>query len=400
MDSLLLLIPNLGAGGAQKVFREQVKFYRQHFEVTACVFNLEGSFETDRELNVISLDVPGGNNPVSKTWFFVQRILKLRKLKRKLNIKISISHLEGADYVNILSATGEKVICWIHGTKRFDENIEGGFGWLRKKILIPKLYRKADKLITVSEGIRMELIENFGLNKSQIQTIENGFDHAEISRLSNEAPDINLKEPGTVIVTHGRLARQKNLFALLDIFANLKKQQADTKLVIVGDGELRGQLISHAEELGLNVYSVWQNSSGSSSYDVYFTGHTKNPYALLVQADLYVMTSSWEGFPLALCEAMSCGIPVLSTDCFTGPREILAPGIDSEQPVQNPIETAFGILMPLAEPPFNAELWPSTIAEVLRNDQKRKVLASGGKKRALEFDHREIEKKWLMLVNE
>lgn len=403
MDNLLLLIPNLGAGGAQKVFRDQVRFYKQHFNVTACVFNLEGSFESDQELNLVTLDVPGGNNPISKAFFFLQRILVLRKLKKRLTIKVSISHLEGADYVNILSSIGEKVICWIHGTKRFDDNIEGATGWIRKKILIPKLYRRCDKLITVSEGIKRELVDDFQFPPSSIQTIVNGFDHEEISRLSSKTPDFNLKAlaiEGPVLITHGRLARQKNLSALLDIFFNLKKIRTTSKLIIVGDGELRDQLVSHAGSFGFNVFAAWNNSQPSSAYDVYFTGHTTNPNALLVQADLYLMTSSWEGFPLALCEAMSCGIPVLASDCFTGPREILAPGIKAEQPIESSIETEFGILMPLAEPPFNAELWPQTISRLLEDDQKKRALGSGGRKRALDFDQKEIQKKWLVLVNE
>lgn len=403
MDSLLLIIPNLGAGGAQKVFRDQVTFYKQHYTVTACVFNLDGSFESDRELKLVSLDVPGGNNPVSKALFFVRRVLTLRKLKKRLNVKISISHLEGADYVNILSSRGEKVICWIHGTKRFDDNIAGVTGWIRKNILIRKLYRRSNLLVAVSEGIKKELIDVFKLPSSFIQTIVNGFDHGEISRLSNESPDFSLRAlnlDGPILITHGRLARQKNLFALLDIFLTLKKKHTNARLVIVGDGELREQLVSYAESLKLNVYSVWKNSSASSAHDIYFTGYTTNPYALLVQADLYLMTSSWEGFPLALCEAMSCGVPVLSSDCFTGPREILAPGIRDEQPIRHPIETAFGMLMPLAEAPFNAELWPQTISRLLEDDLKRQALRAVGRKRSLEFDQKEIQKKWLALVHD
>src|SRR5688572_15352067 len=149
-SKILIIIPNLGRGGAQQVFRDQLQFYSEKHDTLGCVFNWDDTFTDDRHSNIVSLDIPGGKNWPAKIFQFFKRVLALRKIKKQYNIEFSISHLEGADHVNLLSKKKEKVICWIHGTKAFDENIEGILGIIRKKILIPLTYRLSDKIITVS----------------------------------------------------------------------------------------------------------------------------------------------------------------------------------------------------------------------------------------------------------
>src|SRR5260221_1784610 len=100
---ILIIITNLCRGGAQREFRQQLKYLSDSFEAIGCVFNWDGAFEEDKAANVVSLNVEGGVTWVDKTYHFVQRIIRLRELKRKNGIDISISHLEGADYVNLLS---------------------------------------------------------------------------------------------------------------------------------------------------------------------------------------------------------------------------------------------------------------------------------------------------------
>src|SRR5688572_32361440 len=137
VTKILLIIPNLGRGGAQQVFRDQLQFYSQYYETKGCVFNFDDSFNDDKTPNIISLNVPAGSNFFSKLVCFCKRIIALRKLKKLYAFDFCISHLEGADYVNLLSRRKEKVICWIHGSRIFDENIEGVLGVIRKKIMIP-----------------------------------------------------------------------------------------------------------------------------------------------------------------------------------------------------------------------------------------------------------------------
>jgi hypothetical protein len=122
---ILVIIPNLGRGGAQQIFRQQLHYLPGDFQVTGCVFNWDGAFQEEHQENIISLNVPAGTNIFFKVYYFFLRVIRLRRLKRRLKVNVAISHLEGADYVNILSSANDKTVGWIHGTKEFDKNING-----------------------------------------------------------------------------------------------------------------------------------------------------------------------------------------------------------------------------------------------------------------------------------
>lgn len=347
---VLLIIPNLGRGGAQKVFHQQLRYLSESFEVTGCVFNMDGAFPEDHSDRIISLNVPEGKTYFKKGWYFILRVIRLRRIKRRNQINVSISHLEGADYVNVLSRVNDKVVCWIHGSKKHDKNISGWLGALRMKILIPLLYRRADKLVSVSKGISTELSGLIAGIEGITQTIYNGFDLNKIVKISNETMDsefISLFQ-NQCLITHCRLSRQKNLAAMILIFSQLSIR-GKIKLIILGDGELREELLDYSEKLGLHCWNCWSNDKMNTTYEIYFLGEHLNPFKFLKRSTLYLMTSGWEGFPLALCEAMVCGLPVMTSDCFTGPREIIAPEMASAQPVSIPHITQYGLLMPLPD---------------------------------------------------
>jgi len=395
MKTVLMVIPNLGTGGAQNVFLDQYRFYSKHFKTIGVVFNWDGALPEDKELGIISLDVTGGGNWFTKSNNFVKRIRKLRAIKKANNVTHSISHLEGADYVNILSGKNEKIFCCIQGTKKFDGEIRGVLGWVRKNLMMPFLYKRCN-IVAVSEGIRAEMINNFGLKPKQIVTIFNGVDLEAIARKKNEPSQLP-SEP--ILITHCRLAPQKNLTQLIRIFA-LLKQIRPIRLVIVGDGELRDELISQSASANLSVYSTWRNDVMNDSYDIYFVGRQSNPYSMLSRATVYAMTSAWEGFPLSLGEALACALPSLATDCFTGPREILAPGFAGPQPIEQPLPTDFGILMPLADTQQHIELWAQTLAQLFDDAAARKQYSTTALHRMFDLDHKEISKKWLELIDD
>ncbi len=400
--NILIIIPNLGRGGAQQVFRDQLQFFSSDFNVIGCVFNWDDTFSDDRQANILSLEIPAGKNWFTKIIRFLQRVSSVRKIKKKYHIDFAISHLEGADYVNILSKRKEKVVCWLHGSKAFDENIDGALGRLRKKILIPITYRFSDQIITVSDGIREELINIFGIPTHKLLTIYNGFDLNTIFAKAVQylsPPYEDLFNNHEILITHCRLSRQKNLFALIDIFISTQSQ-CQLKLMILGDGELREEILQYCGSYNLRIYSFWKKDLPfHSDYDIYFMGYERNPYPFLNRAALYIMTSSWEGFPLSLCEAMASGVPVMSSDCYTGPREIIAPGLDSKQPVLQPIVAPYGVLMPLATKE-KIMVWADTLCTILKDTPLRRQLKEKGKDRVLAFDRKKIRAQWLNLIEE
>jgi glycosyltransferase involved in cell wall biosynthesis len=356
--NVLLLIPNLGKGGAQRVFHQHRQFFSQDFNVISCVFNFSGAFPEETKENILSLEVPAGRNIIEKISCFVRRVRRLKKIKREHNIDVTISHLEGADYVNVLSKRKDKLILWIHGTKIHDKEIKGAVGWVRKKIMLPWLYRRADKIVCVSSGIESELKSLIPSASQKILTVRNGIDVKNVQAKSMEPLPHEWQSlmSDFVIVTHCRFAPQKNLKALIRLVSKLNDLD-HVRFVLIGDGQQREELIELNTKLNGKIF---------------FPGQQKNPFPWLRHSSLYILTSLWEGFPLSLCEAIVCGLPVIAADCPTGPKEIL----DS---------VPAGVLMPLIyeDSPSSIDAWAAALRNII-NDSN--TLAAY-RKRAAEGAH-------------
>jgi glycosyltransferase involved in cell wall biosynthesis len=392
---ILLLIPNFGFGGAQRVFSDHSKLFSEEYTVEECVFNENFSNTYKTENLVHNLNVEAGKSFFDKAHSFYQRVSRLKEIKRKQHYDVSISHLEGADYVNVLSRQSEKTILVIHGSKVADENITGILGWLRKKILLPLLYKKADTIVTVSDGIKKELEEEFHLPPSKIFSIPNYFDINQIVKLSKEDTDLSvlsLKKENQLILYSGRFAKQKNLLPLFKIFKNLQDSSPKVKLLLLGDGELKQELYNECKRLNLSYFN--NENPFNENYDVYFLGYKSNPFPYIRACDIFIMTSKWEGFPMALCEAMAIGTCVVASDCPTGPRQILW-GSHNEFKTTNT-----GVLLPIptADNKENLSLWATKLNELLKDDSLREIYKVNAYKRSLDFEREKVIIQWKSLI--
>ncbi len=402
-----MVIPNLGLGGAQRVFHDHSVELAKHYAVTEAVFNLEGGDLYPSGNPVVSLDVQGGGGLLAKMQNFRRRISGLRQLRERLQTAVVISHLEGADYVNLLSGGPGKTILCVHGSKLHDANIRGPVGWLRKNVLIPRLYNRADKIVTVSRDINPELIEGFGVKPEKLITINNFFEVAQIEKKGRDplsAAEQAIYDSAPVLVTSGRLAVQKNQAPLLDAFAALLKRRP-AKLVFVGDGELRDELTLHAQQLGLRVYEAWdQHATLTPEYDVYFLGLQQNPFKYIRPAALFVFPSAWEGFPMALGEAMICAVPVVTTDCPTGPREMLAPSTTAPNiPIRVAERAEFGMLMPMlnqhASLVDDLQVWTETLDQLLGDPAMLEHLGQLAAQRMQDFTREKVFGQWVTVID-
>lgn len=227
------------------------------------------------------------------------------------------------------------------------------------KMLIRHLYRKSDYNIAVSEGAKSDLSKYCGLPKNKIITIYNAVDTDKVRRESNEKLENDLEEilrdrNTKKIVTSGRLTEQKNHELLIRAYKKIK-DRSNTKLLIVGQGEKKAELQALANRLGIGD-------------EVLFLGWRKNPFNIIAQCDLFVLSSNWEGLPLVIIEAMSLGTPVISTDCPSGPREILEDG-------------KYGILVK----PKDENKLADAITELISDNELRSKLGELSKLRANDF---------------
>jgi glycosyltransferase involved in cell wall biosynthesis len=407
---ILLLIPNFGSGGAQRVFSQHTDFLNKKYRVVQGVFNLKAVnlYSTNTDIPVVTLEVPAGKNILQKIYFFFLRLVRLSRYKKEIQPDITISHLEGADLINVLTGRKEHKIIVLHGSKRADVKYKGIYHFFRHNVLNPLVLKRASHIVSVSEGIRQEVMTLYRANPKKISVIYNFFDIERVQKCSEgdltDKRFNEIYERYDVLINCARLDIQKNQKGLLDVYSKIRQARKDSKLFLLGDGSDRDTLVEYARELGLKVYLHWDNEMLlTEQYDVYFIGNVENPFPFIKKSKLFLLTSGWEGFPLALGEAMICGTPVVSTECPTGPRELLAPDTALTYTLRVAEYASYGVLMPLLdrgqrEYQTSCEVWKETVLSLLNDSVLRAQYSAQGLLRMQDFSREKIIEKWFGLI--
>ncbi len=309
MKKLLLIVPSLHQGGLEKVCAATARLLQPYFDVQIAIFDSRSIAYDIKGIPVVDLRLPSRPGVIAKVINVLRRGMRLRKLKKKEQIDIAYSFGPTANLANI--ASGGRAKMWL-GIRSYMD--------MGNPKQIRLFCRCADMVVCCSETICREVQEQYRCGKAV--TLQNPFDIKEVKMLSGrEEAELPWKE-GRILISMGREDSVKGFWHLLKSFALVHEKLSDTRLMIIGKGEFEPYK-ELAEKLGVNE-------------DIFFTGLKKNPYPYLKKGTLYVLTSYYEGFPNAMVEAMSMGLPVIATDCKTGPREIL--------------EDRYGILIPNMEP--------------------------------------------------
>lgn len=206
-------------------------------------------------------------------------------------------------------------------------------------LLIPLIYPYADQIVAVSSGTADSLSRFGRLQRKNIRVVFNPAFDEEILAQAAESLDHPWCDPKyRMIVAAGRLVPQKDFSTLIRSFAHLNRQHADTRLIILGEGDERTRLQTLIDELGQHE-------------NVSLPGSDTNPYRWFKRSRVFVLSSLWEGFGNVLVEALACGCTVVSTDCPSGPSEILGEGRWGELvPIGDAKALAAAIELALANP--------------------------------------------------
>jgi len=368
-----ILVNDLDSGGAERVVSILLTMLNSKYDITLFMMHNIIFYDIPKDTKIVII----GNSKLSDSG--ITKLLKLpylayRYKKLNKNLSDSISFLSRSNYINILAKLfGMRGRVVVYERAMPSLQYAKGFQGKINTILIKILYPKANLVIANSKGNAIDLEKNFGIK--DVKVIYNLFDIDKIRELSKE--EAKLKD-GFNFITIGRLDEGKNHKLLIQAM-----QSVDANLYIIGDGVLRDELNQLIIDLNL-------------SDRVFLLGKQKNPYKYLSKANCFVFSSNREGFPNVLVEALACELVVISTDCKSGPREILAPDTDVEFQLHSRIELVqFGILTPInkLESMIEAMSLIKNSSKLL-DSYKRKSL-----QRAIEFDKNRIIDKYINIFS-
>ena len=310
MARIAFFLPSLTSGGAESVTVTLADEIARSHSVDLLVASHTGELAQSIPKSVNLLDLN-----TRKVSLAVPKIALYLRKHRPACIMFSLI------YANILGVIATKLACSstrivlreaVHPSQYLGRR-RGLMVRIIKSLLRPS-YRRSDHIIAVSQGVATDLIENFGLPPSMITVIYNPTVTPSLHSMAREQIDggwvANPNEK--VVLAAGRLVQDKDYPTLIRAF-HLVQQKLDCKLVILGDGQLLGKLADQVKQLGL-------------ADKVCFAGFQPNPFKHMARADVFVLSSTNEGLPNVLIQAMACGTTVVSTDCESGPREILECG--------------------------------------------------------------------------
>lgn len=359
---VLFVTTVLGGGGAEKhLLRVANHLDRERFRVSLALVKPEGEFEPALAPDVEKFYL----NPKREGSTTVRALQSVGPLRRLMDAERPDLVFSVIDLVNLLSlyaARGAeprpKVVLGVQTPPSIAYD-----SWhpVSKLILnlMPRMYPSADAVVALSKGVAEDLAALVPRTRERVAVIHNAGVEHDVRALARESLPADERPDGPLVVACGRLKPLKGFAHLIDALAEVRKS-FPAHLWIVGEGEQRAELERKVERLGLKSC-------------VRLLGFKENPYKYMAAADVFVLSSLFEGFGNVIVEAMACGAPVVATDCPYGPREIIRDGEN-------------GILVA----PASADSLARGILRVLADEELKKRLAANGLERARDFEAESI----------
>lgn len=355
---IVFFIVSLGGGGAERVI-STLSYYltcEKNYQITIVTLKPECLYELPPSVAILSLKSGALNISLGKILFLPIFALEFSLILKKIKPDAVISFLYRPNLVHVMTkwfgnrlpiVISERSLAQV----RYSTN---SFRDRAMRALVRWLYPKADSIIAISKDIK-EGLKDFGVLPERVTVIYNPQDIEAIKVKSRENGNIQVPANIPTLVAVGRLRDEKDHKTLLDALKKIK-ETLNCRLIIMGEGPLEEKLKEYATTLGVSdsvLWLAWQS----------------NPFATMAKADLFILTSRYEGFGNVLVEAMACGLPVISTDCPGGPREILENG-------------KYGILVPVGD----SQAIAGAVVNILQNKELYKKMKHNGYERAAQFD--------------
>ena len=347
MKTIMLIVPSLVRGGVERVASVLSKEFSKYYQVFVVIYH--GPIEYEIKGKLINLKTPTGSF-LRKMKNTFHRVIKLRKLIKEIS----------PDYIVSFMGNLQPVLA----SKAIIASIHSNPNRLRfyRKFLLKTIYKlpNVKKIITVSRGIEKKLNNQFNLKKTK--TIHNPIDLNLINKKLLYPKPFGFD----YILAVGRLSREKGFDILINAFAKLNFKNK-IKLIILGEGKERKNLEKLIDELDLKN-------------QVLLCGVVDNPFIYMKYANFFILPSKSEGFPIVLLEALACGIPVIATNCETGPSEI----IENEKN---------GLLIPVED----EEALKDKMEKLFYDNELYMKLKTNARRSIKKFDIKNIVQEWIEL---
>lgn len=362
---LLFLLPNIGGGGIERAMLNLVGgLTKERFVSRVVAHERDGILANEVAAR---MDTRFLSEPPYSRWRLPVLFWHTVGEVRKTDVVVAMSEGRAA-VLGLLAAklVRKPVVAVIN----FDWSRYGQENSWRQALAL-RLYRHMDAVVAVSNGAARGFCAASGMDLKAVRVISVPQPIARVRARAQEPLPEALRSTfeGPTVVAVGRLMREKGFDILIDAHARVLRLGFPHRLVLVGQGGLANELTAQARELGVMDTVV-------------FAGFQSNPFPFMRHATVFAMSSRFEGQPLALAEAMTCGSAIVSTDCPSGPREMLDGG-------------RCGLLVPVDEPAALAD----SIARLLRDPTERERLKSAAQERADMFDDSQVVREWEEVID-